>query len=514
MKLNLGCGDDIRDGYINIDALPNLGVDMVFDITQKLPFKTNSCDEIIAQDILEHLTREQLQFTLSEISRVLIIGGIVKIRIPNVDAIIEKFSDDPETRNLFIYGDSHKTGIWGVHKAGYTPKTFISLCRYNGLILLKGDPFQGSERGPLSDTNFEFEFKKSNSEIKLKKILFINQTLGIGGAETFNTSLLNWFKTKNLIIKSYTNNDRFNQMLGDSQKIPVVLDIVGNWKGLFKALILWPYGLLIYINIFLKNRDCDVILMTGFMEKIIITPLAKLFNKPVIWIEFGPMETLFNRFFGFPKFLYRLVSQLPDFVIMPTVNTYKHNVAICHIPTAKIKIIPCAIEKPKSVKYNPQKNLVVCVSRLEKGKGQDLLIASWPKVLEKFPDAKLRIIGEGDFKLKSGKNIVMTGWVKNVWDELEKASVLVFPSVWPLEGFGLVMIEAMSLGIPVVAFNHAPANEIIDNNSGVLVTDLSDGIISMLQKPVTGGIKRFNENYTFDIIGSKYLEIFKQAVCL
>lgn len=503
MKLNLGCGDDIRAGYINIDALPNPGVDMVFDITQKLPFKSNSCEEIVAWDILEHLTREQLSFTLSEISRVLIINGILKVRIPNIDAIIEKFSDDPDTRNIFLYGDTSKTGIWGVHKAGYTKKTFISLCRFNNLVV---------KEDSLSDTNFEFEFKKTNQEIKLKKILFINQTLGIGGAETFNKSLLNWFRTKNLIIKSYTNNDRFNQMLVDSQKIPVVLDIIGNWKGLLKACVLWPYGLIVYISIFLKNLDCDVIFMTGFVEKIIITPLAKLFNKPVVWVEFGPMETLLNRFFGLPKFLYRLVSNLPDFVIMPTENTYKHNVAICHIPTAKIKIIPCAIEKPGNAKHKPEKNLVVCISRLEKGKGQDLLIASWPKVLEKIPNAKLRIIGEGDFKLKPGKNIVLTGWVKNIWDELEKASVLVFPSVWPLEGFGLVMIEAMSLGIPVVAFNHAPASEIVDNNSGVLTDDLSAGIIAMLQKPTTGGVKRFNENYTFDIIGPKYLEIFKYAV--
>ncbi len=503
MKLNLGCGTDIRDGYLNVDVIKSMGVDVVCDISQKLPFKNNSIDEIIAQDILEHFTREQLIYTLREMSRVLKVESKLFIRIPNIDAIFDQFAQDSDTRNLFLYGDTSQTGIWGVHKAGYTKKVFVTLCKLNNFELLKFNE---------SDTNFEFEFKKINSDLKLSKILFINQTLGIGGAETFNKSLFDWLMRKNLIIKSYTTNDRFNKILGDSQKIPVVLDIIGDWKGLLKAFILLPYGLWIYANIFLRNLDCDVIYMTGFPEKIIITPLAYLFNKPVVWVEFGPLESVFNKFFGIPKFLYRLVSKLPDFVIMPTQNTYKQNVAVCHIPAAKIKIIPCAIEKPVNAKHKPEKNLVICISRLEKGKGQDLLIDAWPRVLEKFPDAKLKIIGEGSLNLKPCKNVVVTGWVDNIWKELQKASVLVFPSVWPLEGFGLVMIEAMSLNIPIVAFNQGPAREIIDKNSGILVDNLSDGIIAMLQAPVMEGAKRFNENYTFDIIGPKYLEIFKYAI--
>src|SRR3989344_2509005 len=138
MKLNLGCGEDIRAGYVNIDAIARRGVNLVCDITKKLPYKNGVCEEIIAQDILEHLTREQLFATLSEISRILKVGGQLFVRIPNIDAIFDKFAGDPDTRNLFLYGDTSKTGIWGVHTVGYTPREFITLCRCNSLVT-KGD---------------------------------------------------------------------------------------------------------------------------------------------------------------------------------------------------------------------------------------------------------------------------------------------------------------------------------------------------------------------------------------
>lgn len=500
MKLNLGCGTDIRPGYINVDAIKGRGVDVVCDITQKLPFENNSIEEIVAQDILEHLTREQLIFTLGEISRVLNISGKLFVRVPNVDAIFDKFADDSETRNLYLYGNTSNTGVWGSHKVGLTSKEFKIMCRMNKLELVSETTV---------DTNFKFELIKTNQKLKLQKILFINQTLGIGGAETFNIGLFNWLKKQNIEILTYTTNDRFNKMLGDGQKIPVVLDIIGNWRGLIKAILLLPFGLWHYLKLFYLNFD--VIYMSGFPEKIIITPIAKLLNKPVVWVEFGPLESVFNKFFGLPKLLYRFVSWMPDIVIMPTQHTYKANSAITHVPAHKVRIIPCAIEGFRHRNTKAQKHLVICVSRLEKGKGQDLLIEAWPRVLERFPDAKLRIIGEGDLKLKPCKNVEIVGYVKDAVSEIAKASVLVFPSVWPLEGFGLVMLEAMSQNVPVVAYDRGTAPEIIDDSCGILVNDLAEGIIKMLEHPTKGGVKRFGENFTFDIIGPKYLEVFKYA---
>ena len=55
MKINLGCGKDIRRGYINIDCIKFKGVDRVCNLNERLPFKDNSVEEVVLQDIIEHI---------------------------------------------------------------------------------------------------------------------------------------------------------------------------------------------------------------------------------------------------------------------------------------------------------------------------------------------------------------------------------------------------------------------------------------------------------------------------
>lgn len=515
MKLNLGCGTDVRPGWVNIDSRPDVGADLVLDITRQLPFGDSSVKEVLAQDILEHLTTQQLHLVLAQISRVLRSGGRLHVRLPDVDAIISKFSADADTRNLFLYGDTMRSGVWGAHKSGYSLKSFASLCLMHHFKLLNYR---------LADTNLELEFAKFLVDLKPKKILFINQSLGIGGAETFNRGLLSWLKRQGIIIDSWVTHPDFARQVS-GHRLPVVLDIIGDWKGLVKAIFLWLLGAVMYWWVVWQARDADIILLTGFIEKIIVTPIARILNIAVVWVEFGPLETIFGKFWSLPKLLYRLVSTLPEMVIMPSFNTQAHNVPAGHIPLAKTRVIPCA-EDISLKKVKPQKNLVVCVSRLEPGKGQDILLDAWPEVVRRVPGAKLRIIGEGNqyqnlkykiSNLKLPNSVELVGWVKDAIAEIAVAKVCVFPSVWPLEGFGLVMVEAMALDKPVVAFDTGPVSEILDKTCGVLVPPsdvdkLAEGIIKMLRSPTAGGRKKYLAKYTWAKVGPQYLEVFKYVL--
>ena len=81
MKLNLGCGTDIRPGFVNVDSADLPGVDVVHDLNSlPLPFEDASFDEVVCQDVLEHLDYAPL---LGEIHRVLQPGGTVWIRSPH-----------------------------------------------------------------------------------------------------------------------------------------------------------------------------------------------------------------------------------------------------------------------------------------------------------------------------------------------------------------------------------------------------------------------------------------------
>src|SRR4051794_7895478 len=65
-RLNLGCGFDIREGYLNVDVNDFHKPDLVCDITNLRDLPANYFDEVLAQDVLEHIPRLKTQDTLAE----------------------------------------------------------------------------------------------------------------------------------------------------------------------------------------------------------------------------------------------------------------------------------------------------------------------------------------------------------------------------------------------------------------------------------------------------------------
>lgn len=81
MKLNLGCGDDIREGWINVNLFPHEGADIVWDLNKfPYPFKDKSADYILLDNILEHL--DDTVLTVFECHRLLSDTGTLEIKVP------------------------------------------------------------------------------------------------------------------------------------------------------------------------------------------------------------------------------------------------------------------------------------------------------------------------------------------------------------------------------------------------------------------------------------------------
>lgn len=82
-KINLGCGDNPLEGYLNIDRQQKDGVDLVWDIRAGLPFPDDSLDEVRATHMLEDLSGEERIPAFEEIHRVLRPEGIFAFEVPH-----------------------------------------------------------------------------------------------------------------------------------------------------------------------------------------------------------------------------------------------------------------------------------------------------------------------------------------------------------------------------------------------------------------------------------------------
>jgi len=115
MKLHLGCGNDLRKGYVNCDISKEVNPDKIIDLEKKLPFKDNSVDEILANHVFEHV--ENFVPLMHEIFRVCKKNAKIEIRVPfysswgqyNDPTHVRFFS--PFTFNYFREGNySHEVG--------------------------------------------------------------------------------------------------------------------------------------------------------------------------------------------------------------------------------------------------------------------------------------------------------------------------------------------------------------------------------------------------------------------
>jgi len=97
-RLNMGCGSDVRDGFVNLDVVGLEGVDVVHSLEQfPYPFADDAFDEIIAINVLEHM--DDTVRTMEEIWRISAPGAKVTIRVPywnSMDSIT-----DPTHKNFF-----------------------------------------------------------------------------------------------------------------------------------------------------------------------------------------------------------------------------------------------------------------------------------------------------------------------------------------------------------------------------------------------------------------------------
>ena len=206
------------------------------------------------------------------------------------------------------------------------------------------------------------------------------------------------------------------------------------------------------------------------------------------------------------------------------------------LPSEDIHVIHCGIDHQlyhtdPSVEKEPAPT-VIYLGRLKKYKSIDQLLSAFSQMERKIPDARLVVVGEGDYKgelislarrLKIGDKVEFTGFVdeEEKVRRLRKAWVAVYPSL--KEGWGLTNIEANACGTPVIASNVPGLRDsVVPGKTGLLfeygdTTQLSDQLAEILsdescREELRQGGLEWAKTFNWDEAADETFELIEQAV--
>ena len=195
------------------------------------------------------------------------------------------------------------------------------------------------------------------------------------------------------------------------------------------------------------------------------------------------------------------------------------------------------IKIPDPLSFRPDsksclsQNRIISIGRYAYEKGNDLLLQAWAIIQTKCSDWTLDVYGNGDrtpyqnqvLKLNiDPDHCHLFGPTSDVKHEYLNSSIFVLPSRF--EGFGLVLIEAMACGVPVVSFDceNGPRSIITDGVDGFLISPFdveafAEKVIMLmknedLRKEMGEKARRSVAKYDIDIVGQQWKQLFDELM--
>ncbi|CAN5382405.1 N/A [soil metagenome] len=183
-----------------------------------------------------------------------------------------------------------------------------------------------------------------------------------------------------------------------------------------------------------------------------------------------------------------LAQHAAERIVVPTESVARVAMDRAHVPARKIAVIPNAIDPDafdrSQIPLSPSRGggpyPVGFIGRLDAVKRVPLLVQQLHAMRQTFPGTPvhLHIFGEGDQRwrieseidrLHLKRDVTMHGAVQRPQDALKQIGLLVLPSI--AEGFGLVLIEAMAAGVPIVASDAPGIRDVVRHEKTGLLVD-------------------------------------------
>lgn len=323
------------------------------------------------------------------------------------------------------------------------------------------------------------------------KIFIVCSSLTFGGAERVAAVLANGFAKEHDEVYLISNlNEKITYQLDDNVKL---LNLVNDSKCKLLKWISSVFILRKYIKQYKPNAIVGIMELCSFVSKV-----ASAFTHiPVVATVHNsferPLNDKMSKWEIFQKFylnkLYKCVTVLTDADQKFIGNRLKNTV-----------VMPNPLCLPINSSFSKKEKIVLAAGRIDAWyyKGFDVLLTAWAKVAKKYPDWKLQIAGQWRHEeskrlldkiaveTNSLNSIEYLGFQSNMQSIYERASIFVLSSRY--EGFGLVLIEAMSQGCACIACDYKgrQAEILEDGKSGLLcpvdsVVDLEKAIETVIE---------------------------------
>ena len=314
--------------------------------------------------------------------------------------------------------------------------------------------------------------KTKNILIDFSQIPIQKVGVGVYASETF---------------KLIVNNDKFNNYFAiiqdDDDELQKVLSgckIIKVNSKIYRKFLFRLFLEQIYIPFICSKYNINIVHSLHYSFPIFLSKKIKriVTVHDLTFFIYPELHTFIKRYYF--RFFTKLSCILSDQIICVSESTKNDLLKIIPNIKSKIDVVPLAVDIPQykalniKEKFNINKKYILFIGTLEPRKNIVRLIKAYSKI-EKNNEYQLVIVGKKGwfydeiFKvvndLSISEKVIFTGFVtiEEKFSLISQSSIFIYPSLY--EGFGLPVLEAISLGIPTITSNISSMPEVVENSA-------------------------------------------------
>src|SRR3989338_4033721 len=296
-----------------------------------------------------------------------------------------------------------------------------------------------------------------NKHAKFNILALVSSVCIEGGISRFNNDFFESLACSEQVNKIYIISRDSKKKKYTNEKITFISNRSSKW------------GLSFYFLFFLLKKKEINLVFCGHMRLLLLTSIALIIKKAPIWLHVHGIEESNTR-----GWLIKKILKYMTLVTCASRYTRRELCSWASIDTEYVKVLPNTYDERYKPGIKDKKLLekyclegkyvlltVACLLKTGRYKGHEKVIAAVARLRQIFPNLIYIIVGEGDYRSALEEKVFQMGMEENVIfasvpnNELpsfyQTADLFVMPSQG--EGFGIVFLEALASGLPVIAGN-------------------------------------------------------------